>query len=212
MAFLKFTYILQYKPSFQILQTNSQYAWLNINLLHLDILGLKSTKETQVIYVAHCGWSIQSITLLFHDQQPKCILKCFFSLSGYTRHKGVKFEDNLHLRFSCYHPSLCSQGYYQWDSSNIHFDALLGEVACLKVDVGVDHHHRHQLEAYYLECVHPLADYCPRPRSLRVQLRNLWALEPPRSGTEPLGPEASAFKRRASASCMFIGPGTTVGP
>jgi hypothetical protein len=45
----------------------------------------------------------------------------------------------------------------------------LGEVVCLKVDVGVGCHHLHQLDAHYLEFIHPLGDCCPRPRSLRVQ-------------------------------------------
>ena len=61
----------------------------------------------------------------------------------------------------------------------------------LEVDVGVGCHHLHQLEAHHLVFVPPLADCCPRPRSLHVLARNLQAPKPPRSGTEPLRPTCS---------------------
>ena len=53
-------------------------------------------------------WMINSIETihLFHDQQPMYILKCFSFLSGYTRHKGVKFDNSMHLRFSFLPPFL----------------------------------------------------------------------------------------------------------
>ena len=84
-----------------------------------------------------------------------------------------KISKNLLDEIELLPPFLCSQGCYQQDGPVVHFDALLDEVAYLKVDVGVGCHHQHQLEAHYLEYVHPLADCCPRPRSLRAQAWNL---------------------------------------
>jgi hypothetical protein len=85
--------------------SNQLIICMNINLLHLDILGLKPIKETQVIYVAWCGWSIQFQSYFSSMTNNQYISSsAFFILSGYIRHRGVRFENNLHSRFSCYHP------------------------------------------------------------------------------------------------------------
>ena len=88
-------------------------------------------------------------------------------------------------------PFLCFQRCCQQDDPVVHFDALLDEVAYLKVDVEVGCHHLHQLEAHHLVFVPPLADCCPRPRSLLVLMRNFQAPEPPCSGVKPPHPACS---------------------
>ena len=61
-----------------------------------------------------------------------------------------KIDKNVLDEIELLPPFLCSQGCYQWDDPVVHFDALLDEVAYLKVDVGVGCHHLHQLEAHHL--------------------------------------------------------------
>ena len=61
---------------------------------------------------------------LFHNQQLMCILKCFFFLSGYTSHKRYKIWNNMHLRFSCYHPSYYLQRWFIHSLSSTQLDPL----------------------------------------------------------------------------------------
>ena len=61
---------------------------------------------------------------LFHNQHLMYILKCFFFLSGYTSHKKIRFENNMHLRFSCYHPSYYLQGWFIHSLSSTQLDPL----------------------------------------------------------------------------------------
>ena len=79
-----------------------------------------------------------------------------------------KIGKNLLDKIELLPPFLFSQRCYQRDGPIVYFYALLDEVPYLKVDVGVGCHHQHQLEAHYLEYVHPFTDCCLRPRSLHI--------------------------------------------
>ena len=104
LAFLKFTCILQCEPSIWIPQTNSKYAFFILKFLVWSpqrklkssmLLGVNDQFNSNHILLPWPATNIYN-------------LKCFISLSGYTRHKGVKCENNMHLRFSCYHPYECN--------------------------------------------------------------------------------------------------------
>ena len=54
-----------------------------------------------------------------------------------------KIGKNLLDEIELLPPFLCAQGCCQRDDPVVHFDALLDEVACVKVDAGVGCHHLH---------------------------------------------------------------------
>jgi hypothetical protein len=59
---------------------------------------------------------------LFHNQQLMYILKCFFFLVATQVTKEIRFENNMHLRFSCYHPCYYLQIWFIHSLSNTQLD------------------------------------------------------------------------------------------
>jgi hypothetical protein len=61
---------------------------------------------------------------LLHNQQLMYILKCFFFLVATQVTKEIRFENNMHLRFSCYHPCYYLQIWFIHSLSSTQLDLL----------------------------------------------------------------------------------------